>query len=219
MTRVLKNITFIAALIIATTITPKPQNVRLPVITTRVKEFYFVRHGQTDQNIGKVTNFLLNVPLNKTGIEQAHTLAPFIAQLPIKTICYSPLLRAKTTTDIIATHIPHALKINIPQLREMRVKTWTPLSELHTKKFNDLLPVMQKFVQRVAHGLKKALSKKEPVLIIAHGGVFKAICFLLKITPESWVIDNCELVRFYKDNHNVWHIQKLQTLRHPSAQN
>ncbi len=219
MTRVLKNITFIVALIITTTIIPKQQNIQLPVITTHVQEFYFVRHGQTDQNIGKVTNFLLNAPLNSTGIQQSHQLAPRVAQLPIKTICYSPLLRAKTTTDIIAAHIPHALKISIPQLREMRVKTWTPLSTLHTKKFNDLLPVVQKFVQRVAHGLKNALSKKEPVLIIAHGGVFKAICFLLKISPDHWIIDNCELVRFYKDSNNVWCIQKILTLRHPSAQN
>lgn len=53
------------------------------------KEFYFVRHGQTDYNIAKHKKDLdhpIDIPLNDTGRTQAKLIEPLVAVLPIQTI-------------------------------------------------------------------------------------------------------------------------------------
>ena len=58
------------------------------------KSFYFVRHRQTDHNlldgIDK-EDHPENISLNDIGKKQAEFIEPFIASLPIQTICSSPL--------------------------------------------------------------------------------------------------------------------------------
>ena len=72
------------------------------------KEFYFVRHGQTDHNLleGKHKgDHPGDIPLNATGRNQTKLIQPTISTLPIKTVCSSPLKRAQETTEIITSHL------------------------------------------------------------------------------------------------------------------
>ena len=58
------------------------------------KEFYFVRHGQTDQNIMEGKNrsdFPEDISLNETGRNQAVSIKPIISSLGLHTVCSSPL--------------------------------------------------------------------------------------------------------------------------------
>ena len=55
------------------------------------KEFYFIRHGQTDDNIFHCKVDHDDVSLNTTGFQQAQNIEPIIANLPIQSICFSPL--------------------------------------------------------------------------------------------------------------------------------
>lgn len=68
------------------------------------KEFYFVRHGQTDHNIhdGKHKDgHPEDIPLNKTGGNQALAIKLLIALLPVQTVCCSLMKRAQKTKKII----------------------------------------------------------------------------------------------------------------------
>ncbi len=61
------------------------------------KDFYFVRHGQTDWNLAHRAQGQSDIPLNAEGRRQARDAAKAAAQLKIGTICCSPLSRAVET--------------------------------------------------------------------------------------------------------------------------
>ena len=61
------------------------------------KEFYFVRHDQTDHNISKDQykgDHVSTIPLNETGRKQALAIQPIIATLPFHAV-YSSLMNMK----------------------------------------------------------------------------------------------------------------------------
>jgi broad specificity phosphatase PhoE len=60
-----------------------------------------VRHGQTDWNLQEKTQGRTDNPLNATGLAQAEELAEKLKDKKIDFIISSPLVRAKTTADII----------------------------------------------------------------------------------------------------------------------
>lgn len=67
-------------------------------------KLYFVRHGQTDWNIQNRLQGASNIPLNSTGIEQAHILANKLNSIHFDYIISSPLDRALCTANIINQH-------------------------------------------------------------------------------------------------------------------
>ena len=76
-----------------------------------MKEIYFVRHGETDNNkLGKAQGGSVDSELNKTGIEQATYTGTYFKDYRIKDknfdmVYCSPLKRAKKTAEIICTKI------------------------------------------------------------------------------------------------------------------
>lgn len=64
------------------------------------KPFYYIRHGQTDWNVEGRFQGNMDIPLNETGIAQAHAAKSILANLPITHIYSSPLQRARVTADI-----------------------------------------------------------------------------------------------------------------------
>jgi len=79
----------------------------------------FVRHGQTLWNeLGKYQGHT-DVPLSKTGIEQAYKVAKRLKQEKVDAIYCSDLKRAKQTAEIIA--LEHNLPIiTKPEFREIK---------------------------------------------------------------------------------------------------
>ena len=170
-------------------------------------EFYYVRHGQTDHNIGLIKQDL-DVPLNQIGQQEVEQVKEYIQNnLDIKTICYSPLLRTKQTTDIINTglNIP---AVEISQLEEGTDNFWLELYRIKNTQ-RHLSKSLQSFINRVTEGLEIALQQPAPVLIVAHGGVYIALCKILNIVSKPLEIANCTLVHFYKDSGGKWNLKHL----------
>ncbi len=80
-----------------------------------------VRHGETYWNDERrIQGGDSDIELNDTGLEQVRKLATFLENEPITAILSSPLQRATTTAEVIASH--HQLPVEIDQgLRELRV--------------------------------------------------------------------------------------------------
>lgn len=175
------------------------------------KDFYFVRHGQTDHNIreGKLKgDHPYDISLNDTGRSQAQGLEPLITTLPIRTICTSPMKRAQETMQILSARLS-AAKYDIVDLGECSAQIWKEMSSLG---MNSSIPKEGKtcsFMDRVKKGINQALSLTGTPLIVAHGGVHWALCCLLGIIEHPWAIDNCTLVHFSIGSDKKWIAKRL----------
>lgn len=175
------------------------------------KEFYFVRHGQTDHNISegnRKEDHPDDIPLNETGRNQAMAIEPAISSLPVKTVCASPLRRVQETKKIITSKllVDH---YDIAHLGECSSKIWYEMSE---RGMYSSLPEegeVRRFMDRVRSGVNEALSLPGPTLIVAHGGVHWAICCLLGIQGHAWAIDNCVPVHFLLNDQEKWIVKKI----------
>lgn len=172
------------------------------------KEFYFIRHGQTDGNI--VPSLKINhddISLNKTGVAQSHCLEPLVSSLPIKTICSSPLKRARETKEICCAKLS-AAHYEIHNLGECNSAIWQKMTSLGEKAREYPEEPVYSFMQQVRAGINEALSKEGPVLIVAHGGIHWAMCCFMNVSHE-WVIDNCRLVHFSISETGQWQARQL----------
>jgi len=157
------------------------------------KDFFFVRHGQTDHNrfLDKVDHE--DISLNVIGKEQAKNLAPLIAGLCIQTICCSPLRRAKETKQLL---LPNSVHLEINDLGECTSQIWKEMTLLGSKVLISGSETTKCYLHRAKQGINEALSQQGPVLIVAHGGIHWAICCWMGIIEHDWIIDNCQLVHF-----------------------
>ncbi len=175
------------------------------------KEFYFVRHGQTDHNLLEGKNkgdHPGDVSLNETGRNQAKSIQVAISSLPIKTVCSSPLKRAQETKEIITSN----LQVNhheISDLGECSVQIWKEMVQLGMYAPLPNRGVVRQFMDRVRNGLNQALSLPSPSLIVAHGGVHWAICCLIGVNEHEWAINNCIPVHFSVEDNGKWIAKKL----------
>lgn len=172
------------------------------------QEFYFIRHGQTDYNISDTKVDHDDVSLNAVGLRQAQEVAPIIAKLPIKSICYSPLKRAVETKEIISTQLL-AAHHEILALGECSLQIWNDMTSCGPNAYRSSKEHVKCFIQRVLTGVNKALSLESPPLIVAHGGIHWAICCLMEITDHDWIIDNALPVHFFPDDTGRWKARKL----------
>lgn len=161
------------------------------------QEFYFIRHGQTDHNSGKITGDHLDISLNEVGRKQASIIEPVIVKLPLRFAYVSPLKRAKETTDILLRNLS-LNRLEIVEFSECTLSTWNRMRE------GEFCDSVNQFLQTVASGLERVLIESGPSLIIAHGGVYFAICKTLGI-PGNGCIENCLPVHFYfEKNRGLW---------------
>ncbi len=172
------------------------------------KEFYFIRHGQTDHNISAEEKIDLpaHITLNSTGLNQANGIEPIIASLPIKTVCCSPFKRAQETKDIVTSRLS-AHHCEIEELGECSGLIWKEMTSLGTMAYLQAKDPVRKFMQQVLKGINQALEQKGPLLIVAHGGVHWALCCFLGVECE-WAIHNCVPVHFTVGNEK-WSARRL----------
>jgi uncharacterized phosphatase len=175
------------------------------------KEFYFIRHGQTDHNLleGKDKgDHHAEIPLNATGRNQAKSAEPIISSLPVQTICASPMKRAQETKEIVTAklQVPHHV---IDALGECTSKVWHAMSGLGMYASPPSEGEVRDFMDRVREGINQALQLPGPPLIVAHGGVHWAACSLMGIRDHEWSIGNCSVVHFTIGNHGRWSAKKM----------
>lgn len=162
------------------------------------KSFYFLRHGETDWNRQRIIQGQTDTELNATGLAQAAAVKSAVEGLPIATICCSPLLRARRTTEIVNAQ-QNAPVVYLPDLMEVHLGIYQghasngewrgpwakggPMPEGET---------FAAYTARVIRGFNAALSHPGPVLIVAHGGNFWALEHYGLIAPGTRVT-NCVL--------------------------
>jgi broad specificity phosphatase PhoE len=157
--------------------------------------FYFLRHGETDWNRRRVMQGHTDIALNDVGIRQAQGVAPAVAQLQIKTICTSPLARARRTAEIV--NVNKAPMVVIDDLKECgfgvyegRDSSGDWRAEWMAGGAIDGGERRAEYIARVYRALAQALTHEGPVLVAAHGGTFWAMENLL---GETVHVQNCTL--------------------------
>ena len=145
---------------------------------------YFIRHGETDYNKDFRFQGHLDIPLNTTGLMQANKALENSKTLHFDKIYCSPLTRAKQTAEIINTF--HGLPIiEDDRLKEIYMGT------LQGRCFKDLSEQEQEYAFsrpeffggeshdelcfRVIDFFKEIENSKEDILIVSHGGIYRAL--------------------------------------------
>jgi broad specificity phosphatase PhoE len=149
--------------------------------------FWYLRHGETDWNRQGLSQGNIDIPLNDLGLAQAREAAVRLRNRGITSIVASPLSRARVTAEIVGEAL--GLEVTIePDLREVSwgVREGEPLAdwfqgwiEGHTvpegaESFDTLR-------RRSVAGLNRAVERPPAVLVVAHGGVFRAIRSVMRL--------------------------------------
>ncbi|WP_120496891.1 histidine phosphatase family protein [Kiloniella sp. EL199] len=175
------------------------------------KEFYYIRHGQTDWNAKGLMQGFTDIPLNETGRKQAYEAAEAIKQVKIQTICASPLERALETAQILNKVLNCEIVI-IDDLKEAGFGSQEGLVDngwFEDWKDGVFTPegaeTRQKFIQRATNAVNEAINRPGPVLIAAHGGLYGAIKHHFDL-PDYQPLPNCALCHHTPPNVNspVW---------------
>lgn len=145
--------------------------------------FWFLRHGETDWNAQGLSQGRTDIALNKVGLAQAERAARTLAGLGlgIRTIRASPLVRARVTAEHAARALGLPLEID-EDLQEVQfgdqeglpmgdwyddwiAGTYTPAG---AETFAGLLA-------RAVAAVNRATARPGPVLVVAHGALFRAL--------------------------------------------
>ena len=154
------------------------------------RPFWFLRHGETDWNARNVSQGAVDTPLNETGLAQAHTAAAVLRNRGIRSIVSSPLSRARTTADIVSEALGRPVEVE-DDLREVAfggqegqpmggwfedwiAGTFTPEG---AEPFMDLRA-------RAVLAINRALTREAPVLVVAHGALFRALRVEMGLSPD-----------------------------------
>lgn len=179
------------------------------------KPFYFIRHGETDWNLSRTIQGHTDIPLNHTGISQAHSAKQLLQDLTFEHIHTSPLQRAYQTAKILGGSAD-CLSI----YRGLMERKWgeyegTPHMEHLSSLCDADLPkeaeTMNEFAKRVLETMHKIVAESTEVpLIVAHGGVFVVLAKSLVMRPEIRS-SNCHPFLFEPPKHdgNQWSICNL----------
>jgi probable phosphoglycerate mutase len=150
---------------------------------------YLARHGRTAYNHEGRFQGLLPVPLDETGVRQAHELAERAAGHDFVALYASTLLRAQQTAQIVGARLGLE-PIDEPRLVETDAGDWTdrPFSEVRaqTPELFDAFvagdpafafPGGESFAQqeqRVLAALAEIERGPTPALVVCHGMVIRA---------------------------------------------
>lgn len=100
-------------------------------------DLFLVRHGETVWNREKRFQGSMDSPLTDLGRAQADRVGAALARLPgippAVPVLTSPLPRAVETAAIVRSHLPGAVPVVLPALREVALGDWEGLSRAEVK--------------------------------------------------------------------------------------
>lgn len=166
------------------------------------RHFYMIRHGETEANAAQIMAGSMDTPLTQKGITQAKEVAKIVRTLHIepKAIIHSHLSRARDT----AKHINDLLQVDMhedPDFAELHAGDWegVPYEQCRELLVSWGTPPngesFDDFCERLKRGKNTHLQKHDgPVLIVCHGGVFRAFGKIYGINTLG--VKNCHLYEF-----------------------
>ncbi len=152
--------------------------------------FWYLRHGETDWNARNLAQGRTDIPLNAVGLAQAETAAKLLAHRGIRTIVSSPLGRAKATAEAAASAIGRPIQFD-DDLQEVSfgdheakpmLAEWFDdwVAERYTPAGGESFATLR---DRAVAAINRALASEAPVLIVAHGAVFRALRSAMGLEP------------------------------------
>jgi probable phosphoglycerate mutase len=126
----------------------------------------FLRHGQAQNNTARVlAGRTPGVSLTKTGIKQANDIGKFLKSFDISHIYTSPVERAKTTADIVGSHLDLPTTID-ERLYELEMGRFSGMEydELFARHGNVFLKFYQGDSTIEEHGVETFTQVKKRVL-------------------------------------------------------
>lgn len=155
--------------------------------------FWFIRHGQTDYNLAGLTQGVLDVDLNATGRLQAAQAVPLLEGRGITAIVSSPMRRASETSAIInaVLHVPLSYEADLREVsfgdaEGKSPEPWFPewVAGHYTPNNGESFDAL---ALRVGAVLGRVLvAHPGPLLIVAHGGVLRAVRDLMGLPKEAF---------------------------------
>ena len=152
--------------------------------------FWFLRHGETDWNAQGLSQGRTDIALNQVGLMQAERAARTLAGSGIATIVASPLQRARRTAEIVAQ--PLGLEVMLDDgLAEVDFgdQEGLPMGDWYDDWISgDYTPkggeTFRGLVERAVAAVNRAVARPAPVLVVAHGALFRALRLALGHEPN-----------------------------------
>lgn len=183
--------------------------------------FLFVRHGQTRWNADGRPQGQLETALSDAGREQARRLARVLKPLRIARIVASPLQRVRDTAEPVA----YAKDMTVAydeRLRECHLGAGQgaprgPWLRAYWK--GQATPEggesFDAFRARVRAAFRAAIDRPD-VLIVAHGGVWRALLAEVTVAPSYWMA-NAAPVRVTPAEEGPWRVVAIDPERDPTT--
>jgi broad specificity phosphatase PhoE len=152
--------------------------------------FWFLRHGETDWNAQGLSQGRTDIPLNAVGLAQAERAARTLEGLGIATIVASPLSRARVTAEIAAgaLGLPVSFdddlrEVNFGEQEGQPMGDWYDdwIAGTYTPERAEPFPAL---LARAVAAVNRALERPAPVLVVAHGALFRALRLAFGLEPN-----------------------------------
>ncbi len=152
--------------------------------------FWYLRHGETDWNAQNLSQGNIDIPLNVNGLAQARAAANLLVGRGIASIVASPLSRARDTAAIVGEVL--ALPVAIDEgLREVAfgVQEGKPMADwfadwIAGKATPEGAETFAGLRARAVAAVNRATACPPPVLVVAHGALFRALRAAMGLEPN-----------------------------------
>lgn len=129
--------------------------------------------------------------MNANGIAQAHAAAGLLAGRGIASIVASPLSRARNTAEAVAAALGLPMRLD-EELREVSfgAQEGQPMSEwfddwIFGRFTPDGAESFAALRARAVRAINRALTQPAPVLVVAHGALFRALRAEMGLPPRE----------------------------------
>ncbi|WP_284946123.1 histidine phosphatase family protein [Acidisoma cladoniae] len=152
--------------------------------------FWFIRHGETDWNAQNLSQGDIDIPLNAVGRAQAKSAAALMEGHKLSTIVSSTLSRALDTAQAVSevTGVPvqtddRLREVKFGEQEGLPMGDWYDdwIAGTYTPKGAEVFADLR---TRAAEAVNRAIAKPAPVLIVAHGALFRAIRSAMGLEPN-----------------------------------
>jgi len=162
--------------------------------------FYFLRHGESENNRQDRVNGWRDSPLTERGEVQARAAGLILAQYPIQRIVTSDLQRAHRTAEIVAE--THAGSMNIEVYPGLRERHWG----IYENQPRSLRPELDEvpeggegpddYYHRVVNTLAQ-IHLHHDALIVAHAGTLRVLHRILGLNEMRARVANTSPVYYF----------------------
>jgi broad specificity phosphatase PhoE len=152
--------------------------------------FWFIRHGETDWNAQNLSQGDVDIPLNAVGRAQAKSAAALMEGHALATIVSSTLSRALDTARAVSevTGVPVETDDGLRETKfgeqeGQPMGDWYDdwIAGTYTPEGAETFAGLR---ARAVAAINRALARPAPVLVVAHGGLFRAVRSAMGLVPN-----------------------------------